>query len=166
MTQQVKWRVIHTSSASAPMETWVPASLAHTQTNHSRPCFWQGWGPPLRLFFDRALVPVLSHEHLCMCTHLCTSTNKYTCWFLLKRALWWVGFWNTDPTALAALEGRAVWWGCSPPPQHCLPRGFLALCTLFFPALIWSVGCLLPLCRKEKQVWKEVYLSWYKQARS
>lgn len=66
MTQWVKWRVVHTSSASAPVETWVPASLAHKSTKVE--------DLSLRLFFDRALVSVLTPEHLCMLKHLCTST--------------------------------------------------------------------------------------------
>lgn len=73
MTQWVKWRVLHTSSASATVETWVPASLAHKANKVE--------DLPLGLFFDRALVPVLTCEHLCMHTHLRTSTNTHADFF-------------------------------------------------------------------------------------
>lgn len=86
MSLRVKWGVVHTSSASAPVGTWVPASLAHTCTDKSQQTLSLTKLRTSTEAVDRALVPVLTHEHLCMRTHLRTSTNTHG-WFLLKRAL-------------------------------------------------------------------------------
>lgn len=67
MTQWVKWRVVHTSTvASATVETWVPASLAHEANKvEDLPggCFLTG---PLCL---------CSLPSICACTHTCAHVH-------------------------------------------------------------------------------------------